>query len=81
MGRKRNRYPKLENVEIVDAGAEGKAVGKVDERVVFVPWAVPGDVVDVQVVKKKKSYYEGRIIAIGIVFFYNYYARRVFVYE
>ena len=63
MGRKRNRYPKLENVEIVDAGAEGKAVGKVDERVVFVPWAVPGDVVDVQVVKKKKSYYEGRITA------------------
>ena len=60
MGRRRI-LPKLENVVIVDAGSDGKAVGKTEDRVVFVPFAVPGDVVNVQVTKKKKSYFEGRI--------------------
>lgn len=53
----------LKEVEIVDAGAEGKAVGKTDEKVVFVPFAMPGDVVDVQVTKKRRRYMEGKIIA------------------
>lgn len=60
MGRRRI-LPKLENVVIVDAGSDGRAVGKTDERVVFVPFAVPGDIVNVQVTKKKKGYFEGRI--------------------
>lgn len=51
----------LEQVEITDAGAEGMAVAKVDGLVVFVPYAVPGDVVDIQLYKKKKHYAEGRI--------------------
>lgn len=59
MGRRKKTL--LEQVEINDAGAEGKAVGRVNEKVVFVPYAVPGDVVDVQVTKKRKSYYEGKI--------------------
>ncbi len=58
----RGKKPFFEKVEIVDAGSEGKAVGKVNEKVVFVPYAVPGDVVDVQVTKKRKSYYEGKIV-------------------
>ncbi len=61
MGRKRP-FPLLENVEILDAGAEGKAVARFENMVVFVPWAAPGDVVDIQVTKKKKQFYEGRIV-------------------
>ena len=54
----------LENIEILDAGAEGKAVGKYENKVVFVPYAVPGDVVNVRVFKKRKSYMHGKIIKI-----------------
>jgi 23S rRNA (uracil1939-C5)-methyltransferase len=54
----------LEKVEIVDAGSEGMAVGKSGEMVVFVPFAVPGDIVDVRIVKKRKRYAEGRIIRV-----------------
>lgn len=61
MGKK--RLPKIENVEIVDISAKGKAVGKVNEKVIFIPFAVPGDIVDVQVTKKRSSYFEGNIIA------------------
>lgn len=52
----------LEKAEIISAGAEGKALAKVDGMVVFIPFAAPGDIADLQVVKKKKSYYEGRVI-------------------
>ena len=65
MNRRSNRkqfLPFLEKVEILDAGAEGKAVGRVDNRVVFIPFGVPGDIVDVQVTRKKKAFYEGRIV-------------------
>jgi 23S rRNA (uracil1939-C5)-methyltransferase len=54
----------LERVEIIDAGSEGMAVGKSGEMIVFVPFAVPGDIVDVRIVKKRKRYAEGRIIRI-----------------
>ena len=62
MGRRKRQLPFLENVEITDAGAEGKAVARVNDRVLFVPFAAPGDVVDVQVYKKRRNYYEGRIV-------------------
>lgn len=58
--RKRNDLPLLEKIEITDAGSEGKAIARVDNRVVFVPFVVPGDVVDIQVVRKKKKHFEGR---------------------
>ncbi|MCL2246747.1 MAG: 23S rRNA (uracil(1939)-C(5))-methyltransferase RlmD [Lentimicrobiaceae bacterium] len=58
------KYSKIENLEIIDAGAEGKAVGKKDGLTVFVPFAVPGDVVDVEVFKKKKGYAEARVVNI-----------------
>ena len=48
MGRRNRELPLLEHVEITDAGAEGMAVAKVDGLVVFVPFVVPGDVVDIQ---------------------------------
>ena len=58
------KYYKIEDLEIIDAGAEGKAVGKKEGLTVFVTFAVPGDVVDVEVFKKKKGYAEARIINI-----------------
>lgn len=51
----------LENVEITSTAAEGKAVAKVDGMAVFVPFAAPGDRVDIQLTRKKKSFAEGRI--------------------
>jgi 23S rRNA (uracil1939-C5)-methyltransferase len=52
---------KLENVTIEAVAAEGKALTHVDGMVLFVDFAVPGDVVDIQVYKKKKNYMEGFI--------------------
>jgi 23S rRNA (uracil1939-C5)-methyltransferase len=62
MRRKKQEIQIFEKVTIIDAGAEGKAVGRVEDRVVFVPFAVPGDIVDIQVTKKHKKYYEGKVI-------------------
>ena len=56
---KRNRYPKYENLEIIDIAAEGKAIARKDEMVIFVTHAIPGDIVDVQINKRKKNYKEG----------------------
>ena len=61
MGRKNKPFPIFENVEITGAGSEGKAVARIDNKVVFVPFVVPGDVVDLQITKKKKSYFEGKV--------------------
>ncbi|MDE6120802.1 MAG: TRAM domain-containing protein, partial [Muribaculaceae bacterium] len=61
MARKRKPLPLLEDVLITDVAAEGNALGRVDDMVVFVPFAAPGDRVDVQVEKKKKSYAQGRV--------------------
>ncbi len=53
----------FENIEITDTAAKGKAVGKSpDGRVIFIDNVVPGDIVDVQTYRKRKSYYEGRAI-------------------
>jgi 23S rRNA (uracil1939-C5)-methyltransferase len=55
----RNRKkPFYENVKIEDIGAEGKAVAKVGDMVVFTKMAIPGDIVDLQVTKKRKKYQE-----------------------
>lgn len=62
MGYKKKDLPVLENVEITDVAAEGKALAKVNDRVIFVPWAAPGDIVDIQLTRKKNSYAEGRVV-------------------
>ena len=55
----------LENITIEAVAAEGKAIAHTpDSQVVFVPFAVPGDVVDIRVFKKKKNYLEGVISAL-----------------
>ncbi|TMM53936.1 23S rRNA (uracil(1939)-C(5))-methyltransferase RlmD [Maribacter algarum] len=59
--RKKNRRQVFENVEVIDAGAKGKTIGKApDGRVIFMTNTVPGDIVDVQTTKKRKSYFEGK---------------------
>jgi 23S rRNA (uracil1939-C5)-methyltransferase len=58
---RRNKKQVFTNVEVIDAGAKGKVIAKApDGKVIFLPNAVPGDVVDVQTFKKRKSYYEGK---------------------
>ncbi len=62
MGRRSKRIPNLEQVTLTDIGNKGKAVGRHNDRVVFVSGGVPGDVVDVQVTKKRRAYLEGKVI-------------------
>ena len=71
--RKKNRRQVFEKVEVIDAGAKGKTVGKApDGRVIFMTNTVPGDVVDVQTTKKRKAYFEGNAIN-----FHSYSDKRV----
>ncbi len=49
MSRKKKELPILEEILITDIAAEGKSLARVNDMVVFVPWVVPGDVVDLQV--------------------------------
>ena len=53
----------MENIEIEAFAAEGKALARVDDLVVFVPFAAPGDVADIKLSRKRKQYAEGRIVA------------------
>ena len=64
MSRKRKPLPILTDILITDVAAEGKAIAKVDNLVIFVPYVVPGDVVDLQIKRKKHSYAEAEAIAI-----------------
>ncbi len=64
MGRSRKKKPLYEQVTITDIGAEGKALARVNDMVVFTTHAIPGDVVDLQVTKKRKKYQEARIVKI-----------------
>ena len=67
MGRSGKSKPLLERLTITDVAAEGKSLGKINDQVVFVQRTIPGDIVDVQVTKKRKSYLEG-----FPVFFHKY---------
>jgi 23S rRNA (uracil1939-C5)-methyltransferase len=61
MGRRRD-LPFLEKVRITDIAAEGNALARVENMVVFVPMVIPGDVVDIQVIRKRKKFLEGRVV-------------------
>ncbi|MDR0422006.1 MAG: 23S rRNA (uracil(1939)-C(5))-methyltransferase RlmD [Proteiniphilum sp.] len=62
MTKKKKHLPLLEKVLVTDVAAEGMAIAKVEGMVLFIPFAVPGDVVDVQLTRKKSSYAEGRAV-------------------
>ncbi len=53
----------FEKIKIIDIGAEGKAIAKIEEMILFIPFGAPGDVVDARIVKHKKNFLEGRIIS------------------
>ncbi|MEI8202854.1 MAG: 23S rRNA (uracil(1939)-C(5))-methyltransferase RlmD [Bacteroidota bacterium] len=63
--RKQYREPEfIKDVQVTAAGAEGNAIAKIDERVVFIPFAAPGDVIDIKIIKSKKSFAEAQILEI-----------------
>jgi 23S rRNA (uracil1939-C5)-methyltransferase len=60
MGRRKKKpLPLFQEIRILDLAAEGKAIAKHDDMVVFVKNAVPGDVVDIQITRKRRRYMEG----------------------
>lgn len=61
MSRKKKELPLLENVEITDVAAEGNSLARVNDFVVFIPFGAPGDVADVKIDRRKRSYAEGHI--------------------
>ncbi len=71
LAKKKRQLPLLEKVMITGVGAEGKAIAKVNDYVVFIPYVAPGDVVDIQLTRKKNSYAEGRAVK-----FHEYSAQR-----
>lgn len=62
MVKKRQKYPLIEGVIITGIAAEGKSMGYVDEKVLFVAGAIPGDVVDVQINSSRRRFMEGYIV-------------------
>jgi 23S rRNA (uracil1939-C5)-methyltransferase len=52
----------VEKVEITDIGARGKAITRIDNFVTFVPNGLPGDIVDLQITRRRKSYQEGSVV-------------------
>ncbi|MFI3270398.1 MAG: 23S rRNA (uracil(1939)-C(5))-methyltransferase RlmD [Rikenellaceae bacterium] len=62
MRRKKANYPLVEALEITTLAAEGKAMGRYNDVVVFVPMTVPGDVVDVQIRNKRRRFMEGVVV-------------------
>lgn len=61
MARKKKELPLLSDVEILDVAAEGNSIARVDEMVVFIPFGAPGDIADIKIDRKKRSYAEGHI--------------------
>lgn len=60
---RRKKNIQIPNLELTTAGAKGVAIGKTEEgKTVFVGYAVPGDVVNAQVIKSKKNYYEAKVL-------------------
>jgi 23S rRNA (uracil1939-C5)-methyltransferase len=58
----RKKLPLIEKVEITDIGARGKSIARIDNFVTFVSNGLPGDVVDLQITRRRKSYQEGRVV-------------------
>ncbi len=61
MSRNKQKPYLIQDIEITSAAAEGKSVTRHDGKVIFVPFAAPGDIADIRVVKQKQSYAEGTL--------------------
>ena len=64
MSRKKKELPLLEKVLITDVAAEGKAIARVNDLVIFVPYVVPGDIADLRVRRKRHNYAEAEAVKI-----------------
>ncbi|WP_280743748.1 MULTISPECIES: 23S rRNA (uracil(1939)-C(5))-methyltransferase RlmD [unclassified Parabacteroides] len=62
MAKKKKQLPLLEHITITDVAAEGKAIARVNDLVIFIPFVAPGDIVDIQLTRKKNSYAEGKAV-------------------
>lgn len=62
VARKRKEQPIIENVEISAVAAEGNSIARINEKVTFIPFGAPGDIVDVKLLRQKRSYAEGAIV-------------------
>jgi 23S rRNA (uracil1939-C5)-methyltransferase len=71
MSKNKKPLPLLEKIRITGIAAEGKAIAKYNDRIIFVPFVVPGDIVDIQLFRKKNSYAEGKA-----VYFHEYASQR-----
>jgi 23S rRNA (uracil1939-C5)-methyltransferase len=60
--RKRKHHAIIERIPVLGIASEGKAIARYDDRVIFIPYAVPGDIIDIQPLKIRKGYIEGRAI-------------------
>ncbi|MDR3261813.1 MAG: 23S rRNA (uracil(1939)-C(5))-methyltransferase RlmD [Tannerella sp.] len=67
----KKNLPVLEKVPVTGIAAEGKAIAKYNDLVIFIPFVVPGDVIDIQLTRKKNSYAEGKA-----VYFHTYSPQR-----
>ncbi len=63
MSKRKKILPTLENILVTNIAAEGKAIAKHDEMVIFVPFVAPGDIIDIKLTKKKNSYAEGNAVS------------------
>jgi len=64
VGKNRNKTTLVDAVDIIDISSDGRGVGRHEDVVLFIEDAVPGDVVDVEIKKKRRKYREGRIVKI-----------------
>ncbi|MFN7013399.1 MAG: TRAM domain-containing protein, partial [Bacteroidia bacterium] len=66
MGTKKYKYRDqiFENVEILDASSEGNSVAKVNDLVIFVKYAVPGDIVNIKIIREHRRHLEAKVIDI-----------------
>jgi len=71
LARNKKQLPLIENATITDVAAEGKAIAKVNDKVIFVPYVAPGDIVDIQITRKKNNFAEGKAVR-----FHEYSAKR-----
>ncbi len=60
--KRKKSLPLLRKIEITDVAAEGKAIARSDNLVIFVPFLAPGDIADIQITKKRRNYMEGRAV-------------------
>lgn len=72
MKKRRRTLPFYEQVKVLEMAAEGKSLAKINDKVLFIPQSVPGDIVDVQVTIKRRRFMEGRIVK-----FHSYSEKRV----